>query len=96
MVAPRLRNEAANATWLPAQARRARVPLVVVMTIVLPRTRPGVNSRGELPRSNSVPPANPAGMRTPPRSPASSTSGRSRRMASASWISATGMMASAP
>src|SRR5439155_11165224 len=64
--------------------------------MVLPRTFSGRNSRGELPKSKSTPPVCSARRRSPLRSPASSTSGRSSRMASASGISDTGMTASAP
>ena len=74
-VAPRFKKEPARTVWAPTQARSARVPLVVVETIVLPRTISGVNSRGELPRSKSVPPVCAARIFTPSRSPASRTSG---------------------
>ena len=80
----------------PAQARNAREPLVVVRTMVRCWTLSRVNSRGELPRSNSAPPVRAARMRTPSRSPPSSNSGRARFKASASGISATGMTAAAP
>ena len=56
-VAPRFKNEAAKTIFAPVQARSARVPFVVVETIVLPRTFWRVYSRGELPRSKSIPPA---------------------------------------
>ena len=94
--APRFKNAATKTRPAPAQARSARVPLVVDMMIVRPRTRSGVNSQGELPRSNSVPPVRSARMRTPSRSPARRASGSRARAASASGISATGRMASAP
>jgi len=49
---PRLRNELASTVLPPAQARKARVPLVVVITYPA-STLCGGNSRGELPRSKS-------------------------------------------
>ena len=80
----------------PAQACNARVPFVVVMTMSRPATRAGVNSRGEFPRSKSTPPVSAARIRNPSRSPASKTSGRARRSASASAISPTGWTPAAP
>ena len=56
-VADRFKNDDAKTVFAPAQARRARVPFVVVVTMVLPRTFSGVYSRGELPRSKSMPSA---------------------------------------
>ena len=40
-VAARFRKEDASTIFAPAQARKARVPLVVVLTMVLPRTFSG-------------------------------------------------------
>src|SRR5437016_3229306 len=95
-MARRFKNEPIKTVSAWAQARSARVPLVVVMTIVLPRTFSGRNSRGELPKSKSMPPVWSAPIRNPLRSPASNTSGLSSLMASASGISPAGMIASAP
>src|SRR5438309_1182756 len=50
-MARRFKNEPIKTVSAWAQARSARVPLVVVMTIVLPRTFSGRNSRGELLKS---------------------------------------------
>ena len=82
--------------FAPAQARNARVPLVVVLTMILPRTFSRLNSRGELPKSKSAPPDRVARILTPSRSPASSASGNFSRKAMASGISLTGMTACAP
>jgi len=73
-----------------AAATRARDPLVVVSTIVRPRTAARVYSRGEFPRSKP-------GIRSASRSPASRASGPRRRAARrAAGIVATGMTAEAP
>src|SRR5881394_3937571 len=95
-MARRFKKEPIKTVSAWAQARSARVPLVVVMTIVLPRTFSGRNSRGELPKSKSTPPVWSARIRNPLRSPANNTSGLSSLMASASGISPAGMIASAP
>ena len=79
-----------------AQARSARVPLVVVIAIWRPRTFSGVNSRGEFPKLKSTPPLCAASMRNPPRSPAKRISEFCFRRDTASPISDTGMISSAP
>src|SRR5215475_11690677 len=75
----------------PRQARSARVPLLVVNTMVRPPTRSRVISRGEFPRSKP-------GMVLPRRSPASTTplSRWAAMRRRASTASATGSMARAP
>ena len=95
-VTVRFKSEAAKTVFAPVQARNARVPLVVVETMILPRTFSGVYSRGELPKSKSIPPVCAARILTPSRSPPSKTSGCFCRMASASAISLTGMTPFAP
>src|ERR1043165_3815441 len=95
-VARKFRKEPTRTALARAQARSARVPFVVVMTMVRPPTFSRVNSWGELPRSNSILPVRSAWMRTPPRSPASKTSGRLCFRLSASGISTTGIIAAAP
>ncbi len=69
----------------------ARVPFVVVSTIVLPRTRAGVNSTGELERSK---PGTGRHLRSPASSFLSRSAGRTRREAVST--SAIGMILSAP
>ena len=90
-VARRLANAPTITRSASRQARIARVPLVVVMTRVLPRQTSGVKSEGEFPRSNP-------GMGTPCRSPASSAepAGRAEATRRASSISPQGMIADAP
>ena len=95
-VAVRVRKLAMRVCFALAQARRARVPLVVVEMSFLPATISAVYSRGELPRSNAVPLACAAVMRSPSRSPQRRASGCCAWAASASSILATGRMASAP
>ena len=95
-VAARFRNEPAKTIFAFAHACNARVPLVVVETMVFPGTFSGVNSRGELPKSKSIPPDCAARIFTPSRSPASKTSGCRRRSATASAISLTGIISCAP
>ena len=101
-VACRLRNEPSSTVWAWAQARNARVPLVVVATMDMPATFSRENSRGELPRSKSTPPVCAACILKPSRSPASSTDSALRTphsallTASASEISLTGMISFAP
>ena len=79
-----------------AQARRAHVPFVVVITMVFPSTASRVNSRGEFPRSKLIAPLTSASMRRPSRSPARRMPAFCRRQASASAISSTGTIAVAP
>ena len=95
-VAERFKNEPARTIGAVRQARRARVPLVVVEMMVLPRTISGANSRGELPRSKFTPPVWAAPILTPSRSPASRAPGWVCRPARAAAISPTGMTRAAP
>ena len=95
-MARKFKNEPISTLLAWVQARKALVPLVVVITIIRPPTLSLVNSRGELPKSNAMLPVRLASMRTPLRSPASSSSGCRFRRARASAISSTGIAATAP